>query len=368
MRNHNRFGAILGACALGAASFSGAAGAAPVKVFILAGQSNMEGHAKVETFDYIGDDPATAPLLAWMRNPDGTPKVCERGWISYLTSEDTEKTGKLTVGYGALKGGTKIGPEYTFGLRLEEKLQQPILLIKTAWGGTSLHKDFRPPSAGEAGPSYRAMIDHVRMVLKDIKRVIPEYDPKQGYEIAGFVWLQGWNDMVDSKTYPKRAEPGGYAMYSDLLAQFIRDVRTDLNAPDMPFVIGVMGVGGTQVSPIHANFREAMAAPAALPEFKGRVVAVQTAPFWDERLGAIEGKRGQVADKRRKLNKEVEAGKLTKEEADRQMKEFEAELISPEEARAWERGASNFGFHYLGCAKTFALMGRAFADAILNLK
>lgn len=157
-------------------------------------------------------------------------------------------------------------------------------------------------------------------------------------------------------------------MYSELLAQFIRDVWKDLNAPDMPFVIGVMGVGGTQVSPIQANFREAMAAPAALPEFKVRVVAVQTAPFWDERLGAIEVKRGQVADKRRKLNKEVEAGTLTKEEADRQMKEFEAELISPEEARAWERGASNFGFHYLGCAKTFALMGRAFADAIVSLQ
>ena len=30
----------------------------PLKVFILAGQSNMEGHAKVETLDYIGDDPA----------------------------------------------------------------------------------------------------------------------------------------------------------------------------------------------------------------------------------------------------------------------------------------------------------------------
>ena len=35
--------------------------AKPLKVYILAGQSNMEGQAKVETFDYIGDDPATAP-------------------------------------------------------------------------------------------------------------------------------------------------------------------------------------------------------------------------------------------------------------------------------------------------------------------
>ena len=42
--------------------------AKPLKVFILAGQSNMEGHAKIETFDYIGDDPATAPILEEMRD------------------------------------------------------------------------------------------------------------------------------------------------------------------------------------------------------------------------------------------------------------------------------------------------------------
>ena len=57
----------------------------PLRVFILVGQSNMEGHAKIETFDYIGDDPATAPLLKQMRGPDGKPRVCEGAWISYLT-------------------------------------------------------------------------------------------------------------------------------------------------------------------------------------------------------------------------------------------------------------------------------------------
>ena len=41
----------------------------------------------------------------------------------------------------------------------------------------------------------------------------------------------------------------------------------------------------------------------------------------------------------------------------------EAELISPEEAAKWTRGASNAGYHYLGCAKSFALMGKAVADA-----
>ncbi len=65
--------------------------AKPLRVYILAGQSNMEGHAKVETFDYIGDDPATAPLLQQMRGADGKPVVCQNTWISYLTGMGEEK-------------------------------------------------------------------------------------------------------------------------------------------------------------------------------------------------------------------------------------------------------------------------------------
>ena len=90
------------------------------------------------------------------------------------------------------------------------------------------------------------MIDHVRKVLKDIKRVVPDYDPKQGYELAGFVWFQGFNDYVDGWTYPDRIKPGGYDLYAELLGHLIRDVRKDLSAPKMPFVIGVMGIGGDE--------------------------------------------------------------------------------------------------------------------------
>ena len=62
-----------------------AAADGPMKVFVLAGQSNMEGHAKVETFGYIGDDPATAPLLEQMTDSAGNPVICDGAWISYLT-------------------------------------------------------------------------------------------------------------------------------------------------------------------------------------------------------------------------------------------------------------------------------------------
>ena len=131
-----------------------------LKVFILAGQSNMEGPASIKTFDYIGDDPVTAPLFGGMRGADGKPTGCDGAWISYLTGageKNFEITGKLTAGYGSMWGldskkpGDKIGPEFTFGLTMDAALAEPVLLIKTAWGGKSLHTDFRPPSAGPYG-------------------------------------------------------------------------------------------------------------------------------------------------------------------------------------------------------------------------
>lgn len=383
----------------------------PLKVFILAGQSNMEGHARIETFDYLGDDPATAPLLRRMRGADGRPTVCDHVWISYLTGmgdANGEGFGRLTAGYGSRRNpredGGKIGPEFTFGLTLDEKLDEPILLIKTAWGGKSLHTDFRPPSAGPyvlnehqkrlysgpkghgvpedmnawlaekaraTGRSYQLMIEHVRHVLRDIKRVCPAYKG-QGHELAGFVWLQGWNDMVDGHTYPDRGKPDRFAAYSDLLTHLIRDVRRDLSAPAMPFVIGVMGVGGEKAGADMIAFREAMTAPARLPEFRGTVAAVPTAPFWSEELAAIDDKRGKVRQMAHLLESRHKdhanaAGTMTPEQKRAFLEDYEARLISPAEAALWKRGASNAGYHYLGCAKTFALMGEAFANANLAM-
>ena len=327
----------------------GAAESKPLKVYILAGQSNMEGHARVVTFDYIGEDPATAPLLEAMRGPDGKPRVCDNVWISYFTGWQTlgEGFGKLTAGYGArsnpAEDGGKIGPEFTFGLTMGKATIDPILIIKTAWGGKSLNTDFRSPSAGPyqlnafqkehyaergtdiekwkadkaeaTGKYYRLMIDHVKKVLADPKRVCPAYDPKQGYDIAGFVWFQGWNDMVDGHTYPDRNEPGGYAVYSELMAQFIRDVRRDLSAPKMPFVIGVIGVEGDKAKGGIANLRPAMGAPAKMPEFKGNVAAVETAPYWDHDMAALQSKKG-LADHRLNVAHVItEEGVMEKPEA-----------------------------------------------------
>ena len=368
----------------------------PLKVYILAGQSNMEGLGDLRTFDYIGDDPATAPLLKEMLGPDGKPKVCSRVWISSLSGSPNgngEGFGKLTTGYGArwpspTKPGSKIGPEFTFGLTMEKACNSPVLIIKTAWGGKSLHTDFRPPSAGTyelssfqkriypkqqghgipkdfkkwkadkvkaTGRYYHFMVNHVKKVLKDIKRVCPQYDPKQGYELAGFVWFQGWNDYCDGHTYPDRRKPGGYDLYSKLMAHFIRDVRKDLSAPKLPFIIGVFGVRGV-IDPDAAtvNFRKAMSAPAALSEFKGNVVAVPTAPYWDEALEPIYWKMRKLWSMH---------GRPAKEIAD-----YRSKNLTAKEEALWKRGGSNGDYHYLGCAKTYAQIGKAFAEAMVKME
>ena len=67
--------------------------AKPLQVFILAGQSNMQGHAKTTTFEHIGMDPTTKPMLAEMLGADGKPKVCERVWISSIGCAVAEQTG-----------------------------------------------------------------------------------------------------------------------------------------------------------------------------------------------------------------------------------------------------------------------------------
>ncbi|MCA9189852.1 MAG: sialate O-acetylesterase [Pirellulaceae bacterium] len=377
-----------------------ASAASPLKVFILAGQSNMQGHAQVRTLEHLGMDPQTAPLLKMLRSADGTPIVCQHVWISSIGHDgsEQERHGQLTVGYGAAGRDVKIGPELMFGVTMQQLVGEPILIIKTAWGGKSLHTDFRPPSAGPykfnekqlaqlesqgkdikqevaarteaSGKYYRLMTDHVRTVLSDLKRVCPDYDVDAGYELAGFVWFQGWNDMVDQGVYPQRDQIGGYGDYSTLLAQFIRDVRRDLDTPNLPFVIGVMGVGGPtseydasqqRYKAIHQNFRDAMAAPASLVEFQGNVAAVFTEKCWDLQLGELSQRWGKVQSKTRELNQDKS---LSAQEREAQLANYRAEHFTPEELRIYEVGKSNAEFHYLGSGKIMVQIGKAFAETL----
>ena len=386
----------------------------PLKVFILAGQSNMEGHAKLSSFDHVGMDPETSGMLKMMRGADDSPKQCDRVWISYFTgpNEGGEGFGKLTAGYGARRNpqesNGKIGPEFTFGIYMHKLLDEPILIIKTAWGGKSLHTDFRSPSAGpfqfnepmlaaiekrgddldevkakrakETGVYYRKMIEHVKHVLNDPGRVCSAYDAESGFELAGFVWFQGWNDMVARDVYPNRDQPDGYELYSQLMGHFIKDVRADLEAPEMPFVIGVLGVGGPvadydegkkRYAAVHGNFRKAMAAPASFPEFAGNVTAVLTEECWDAELDVVASKRALVNQRAKELRQANqgypdEAGTLSPTEQKELVDKFRSETLTAHDEQLLT-GITNAEYHYLGSAKIIGQIGKAFAEAVFQL-
>src|SRR3954463_5375701 len=111
MARHRIRAAVIVLLALAA---PGGAAGKPVKVFVLAGQSNMEGQGFIKadpkrnegkgSLEYLVKDQATGDKFKHLVGKDGKWAVRDDVWIHYL-----ERKGKLTIGYGAKED--RIGPE-----------------------------------------------------------------------------------------------------------------------------------------------------------------------------------------------------------------------------------------------------------------
>lgn len=269
--------------------------ARPIRVYVLAGQSNMEGHGEIVarpdrnggrgSLEFLVGDAARAATFGRLRDATGTWLERDDVWIDYL-----ERSGRLTAGFGARPG--LIGPELGFGTVVGDAYDEPVLLVKCAWGGKSLAIDFRPPSAGKPGYPLGEKLEaasaaepeilgrYYRETLALVKRaraklsageLVPEAKDR-GHVLAGFAWHQGWNDRIDDRFN---------AEYAANLAHFIRDVRRDLDVAELPFVIAETGMTGPdEKHPRALSLMKAQAAVAALPEFAGSVGFVPTREFW----------------------------------------------------------------------------------------
>lgn len=264
-----------------------------VRVFILAGQSNMEGHGNVQlteqavdrmtrqqTFErdkngylqYLAQQSRDREKFKHLLDDDGNWSRRDDVWFVWRKPGRAEGqiVSKLTVGLGAGDPG-KIGPELQFGHVMGDHYRQPVLLIKTAWGGKSLAIDFRPPGAGMPAPEvlrlrldrinegnaknkrdplsmaqmtqqyglyYRKMISEVDDTLDNLGSLFPEYRETDGYQIAGFVWFQGWNDGQSVELASE---------YEENLIHLVHDVRQKYGP--IPVVIGSSGFGKHAPSP-----------------------------------------------------------------------------------------------------------------------
>ncbi len=265
-----------------------------LKIFILAGQSNMVGFGTVASApNATTPTPGTMDACVKSKPKDyghlidkaGKPVVRDDVWIVDLSYADKQRSGWLTTGYGA--SADHIGPEYAFGFAVGDYYEDPVLLIKSAWGGRSLFLNFLPPSAeqypkptkdGDKGFQYAEILRHVKEITGDLKKHFPSYAGK-GYEIVGFGWHQGWNDRINQTAVDA---------YESNLVHLIKDIRKDLGVANMPFVIANTGIGGWDIpekAPYKVRVEKHMMAQLApadatkYPQFKGNVAAIETRGF-----------------------------------------------------------------------------------------
>lgn len=238
-----------------------------LRVFLLAGQSNMEGHGVVDLDDprdYNGGkgtlarflaDPAVAAQWPELRSSDGGWHVRDDVFVRYAAEHGAVKAGPLSVGFAVYDGAHHFGPELGLGRQLGRRWSNPSLLVKTAWGGKSLAVDFRPPGAGGAvGPFYTRMLADYRAALAALPREFPQLAADHHPDLQGVVWFQGWNDGCDDKAA---------AEYRENLVQLILDVRAELGDATLPFVVGE--TGNMDNATLRAGQRDACADPRVGP-------------------------------------------------------------------------------------------------------
>ena len=230
-----------------------------VRVFILAGQSNMVGAGEVESNPSRNGGKGS---LQWLTENSSTKnryshlKTDTGAWVQ---RDDVliwclDRKGLLEPGYGS--NTHKIGPELGFGWTVGDAFEEPVLLIKLAWGGKSLAEDFRPPSLeGDTGPYYVEVIDKTKEILNTADQLFPELKGKT-FELTGFGWHQGWNDRINQSFNDA---------YEKNMIQFIKDVRRDLETPDLPFVIAETGMSGLEEK--HPRALSLMAAQKAVADY-----------------------------------------------------------------------------------------------------
>ena len=260
------FGIVLGGVLAG--STATASGSGPTmdatketfKVFLLAGQSNMEGHAVVDldhpehynggrgNLEHVLDSKPDFAHRFKLRDQKAEWVVREDVWCWYRPGRGPLKAGPLSIGFAVYEGDHHFGPELGIGRVLGDSIDSPVLLIKAAWGGRSLQVDFRPPSReGVTGPFYQRMLREYREGVADARGRFPQLEGLEP-EPAGFIWFQGWNDMIDQEATEE---------YPANLEALAADVRAALRSPKLPIVVGETGNAG------NSTFRRRQAEGAA---------------------------------------------------------------------------------------------------------
>lgn len=183
-------------------------------LYLLAGQSNMDGRGKEANLNADQRAPSRHAIIFY-RNPPHSSD----GWKPLTPGYS------IAPGYKGQLPSTTFGPELGF-IEAMHKTQpdRKFALIKGSKGGSSLEKDWNPGSKGDSktqGPRYRHFIETIGLAKAALK--------KDGHtaKLKGILWHQGESDSKASTEDHIRR-----------LTRFIARLREDLGEPELPFIIG----------------------------------------------------------------------------------------------------------------------------------
>lgn len=180
----------------------------PVRVFIFAGQSNMVGS------DSKASDIDRFPPFTGLERPQQNIK------FSYCIGRENKLTSNGWVALGPVNN--VVGPELSFARKVANDSNGPIAIIKCAAGGTHLGGDWNPDNPS-GFKMYPLAVDLVRKSLAELDRQNIEYN------LEGFMWHQGENDMFNEQYM---------ANYGENLKNFVQKWRDELDAPELKFFVG----------------------------------------------------------------------------------------------------------------------------------
>ena len=197
-----------------------------IKVFFLAGQSNMDGCARAYNLnkeDLERLEKAKKNVVLYYNHQKPIPLNVSNA------NEYVKKT---------FKTDQVFGPELFFGIELSEAYpDHQIILIKRSRGGMSLYGAWNPNWTEEKAQLmneqddpqlYHDFVNYAHNILK-------EYD-KSDYELCGMLWVQGEADSWKNKVDTKAADT-----YELNLNNLLKGVRTEFVSPELPFIIFQVG-------------------------------------------------------------------------------------------------------------------------------
>ena len=323
----------------------------PLRVFVMMGQSNMVGFGVVDGQERPGtlenlvvngqylhlvdtsegdDDDNDNDDGRSARTSTGTSRWAERQDVYSIWRQAAggpqKGQGPVDKGGGQLRVGWNdhsarfIGPEIQFGHVVGHVLRAPVLIIKVGTGNRSLGWDFLPPdslpyedSEGKqhpgygqcpggdnkedclanygwyAGLQYDRDFDHVKGILENIKDFVPAsmYNETAGFEVAGFVFWQGFKDTVN---------PGHVETYRKNMKSYLKSLWKSYAEYPGPkkFVASTIAFGGcTDFLPLEDLVYKAQRRVDGenLPKLYGRAKTIDARPYWRDRAVSPGGGR-----------------------------------------------------------------------------